>query len=219
VGGSGQYLLVPSSASLSIPTTGNLTWEAWIRPDTINFPVASGDGYVDFMSKCNQYGPTCEWESRMYNSTTPDGRPDRISAFIFNPSVGLGSAADWQPNAGVIQAGRWIHVVGEYTTGSQPASCPNALAHPGSINIWVNGVEWNQSYHSPTGCMSQFGIVPRANNNPLTIGTMALDTWFEGAIGKVAIYNYLLTPAQIASHYQAMIGRAPTRSCASTCSF
>ena len=30
---------------------------------------------------------------------------------------------------------------------------------------------------------------------------MAMDAWFQGAIGKVAIYDKLLTQAQIARHY------------------
>ena len=62
---------------------------------------------------------------------------------MFNPSAGLGSAADWQPTCGLIQAGQWYHVVGEYTTLSQPSDCQNAAKYPGSINIWVNGVQWN----------------------------------------------------------------------------
>src|SRR5690349_3956520 len=33
-----QYLTVPSSAVFSIPTTGSLTWEGWIRPDVLQFP-------------------------------------------------------------------------------------------------------------------------------------------------------------------------------------
>ena len=60
--GSSQSLSVPSKASLSIPTTGNLTWEAWIRPAVIEFPNASG-GYVDWMGKCAEYSPSCEWEA------------------------------------------------------------------------------------------------------------------------------------------------------------
>lgn len=221
--GSNQYLTIPSNASFSIPTTGNLTWEAWIQPDVLQFPHSDSTGdYVDFMGKCDQYSPTCEWESRMYNTSTPNenpGRPNRLSAYVFNPSAGLGSGADWQPASSVIQAGQWLHVVAEYTTQSQPPNCPNASTYPGSINIWVNGVEWNQADHAPTGCMSQFSVTPQANNSPLNIGTMALDTWFEGAIGKVAIYNYLLSQTQINNHYQIMTGNQPTGSCGDTCSF
>jgi hypothetical protein len=46
---------------------------------------------------------------------------------------------------------------------------------------------------------------------------MSLDTWFKGAIGKVAIYDYLLTQEQISNHYQTMTGKAPRGSCADEC--
>jgi hypothetical protein len=96
--GSDQYLTVPSSAAFSIPTTGNLTWEAWIRPDVLRFPHDDGvDGYVDWMGKCQSYAPTCEWEARMYSTVTSESRPSRLSAYAFNPSADLGSSADWQP--------------------------------------------------------------------------------------------------------------------------
>jgi hypothetical protein len=91
--------------------------------------------------------------------------------------------------------------------------------YPGAINIWVNGVEWNHASHGDTGCMCQYGVVPIANSSPLNIGTMAMDTWFAGAIGKVAIYDHLLTPAQIATHYHVMTGKDPTGTCGATCSF
>jgi len=67
--------------------------------------------------------------------------------------------------------------------------------------------------------MSQFSVTPQANNSPLNIGSMTQATFFQGAMAKVAIYNYLLTPAQIASHYQAMTGSAPAGTCGDTCTF
>lgn len=218
--GSSQYLTIPSNHSFSIPTTNDLTWEAWIHPDTLQFPYGSNSDYVDFMGKCAIYNPSCEWEGRMYDTTTEQaGRSNRISAYVFNPTAGLGSGADWQPTSTLIQAGQWIYVVGEYTTKTQPSDCPNSSAYPGSINIWVDGVEWNQTYHGSTGCMSQYNIAPQAGNSPLNIGTMALDTWFKGAIGKVAIYNYLLSQTQINNHYRLMTGLTPTGSCGITCTF
>jgi hypothetical protein len=213
--GSSQYLTIPSKASLSIPTTGKLTWEGWIKPDVLQFAHESG-GYVDWMGKCASYSPTCEWEARMYDTNNAQGRCNRLSAYVFNPSAGLGSGADWQPTCGLVQPNQWYHVVGEYTTLSQPADCANAPAYPGSIDIWVNGVEWNQANHNPTGCMSQYSVVPTAKGSPLNIGTMATDTWFAGAIGKVAVYDYLLSQTQITGHYQAMTGKQPTGSCANT---
>jgi hypothetical protein len=67
--------------------------------------------------------------------------------------------------------------------------------------------------------MSQYNVVPIANNSALNIGTMALDCWFRGAIGKVAIYNFPLSQTQISNHYQVMTGKLPTGSCVDTCSF
>ena len=155
----------------------------------------------------------------MYSTTNSENRCNRVSAYVFNPSAGLGSAADWQPACGLLQAGRWLHVVGEYTTRTQPSDCQSAAMYPGMIDVWVNGVRWNHASHGQTGCMSQYDVIPAANGSPLDIGTMAMDAWFAGAIGKVAIYGKLLTAAQVTAHYQVMTGTAPTGSCANTCSF
>ena len=217
--GATGYLTIPSNAAFSLPTTGNLTWESWINADTLQFPKASSSGYVDWMGKCADYAPTCEWEARLYSTSNSETRPNRMSAYIFNSSAGLGSAADWQPVDNLIKANTWYHVVGEYTTLSQPSDCTGTTTYPGSINVWVNGVEWDHAQHGQTGCMSQYNVVPTANNSPLNIGTMAGDTWFPGAIGKVAVYNKLLTQAQINAHYKAMTGKSPTGSCSATCTF
>lgn len=217
--GSNQYVTVKPVPSLSIPATGNFTWEGWVDPAVLQFPRASSDGYIDWMGKCANYVPSCEWEARFYNLTNPQGRCNRLSAYVFNPTAGLGSAADWQPVCGLFQPHTWIYVVGEYTTQSEAASCANASEYPGSIDIWVNGIKWDQAAHAPTGCMSQYKVVPTAGNSPLTIGTMAFDTFFEGAIGKVAIYDYRLSPAQIANHFTAMTGKQPKGLCTNNCSF
>jgi hypothetical protein len=219
--GSTGYLTIPSNATFSVPTTGSLTWEGWINADLLQFSAStsSSDGYVDWMGKCADYSPTCEWEARMYATTTSESRPNRMSAYIFNTSAGLGSAADWQPVNSLIQANSWYYVVGEYTTLTAPSDCQSTAQYPGSINVWVNGVEWDHSQHGQTGCMSQYSVVPMAKGSPLNIGTMATDTWFPGAIGKVAIYDKLLTQAQIDAHYKAMTGQTPTGSCSATCSF
>jgi hypothetical protein len=217
--GSSQYLTVASAPGMSIPTTGNLTWEGWIRPDVLQFPNDGNAGYVDWMGKCATYNPTCEWEARMYDTTNAEGRCNRLSAYVFNPSAMLGSGADFQPTCGLFQAMEWFHVVGEYTLLGQPSACTNTSMYPGAINIWVNGVEWNQASHGDTGCLSQYMVVPVANSSPLNIGTMAKDGWFQGAIGKVAIYGTLLSQAQITHHYQVMTGKQPTGSCSDMCSF
>lgn len=194
-------------------------WEAWIQPWVLQFPNDGGAGYVDWMGKCADYSPTCEWEARMYSTANPEKRCNRISAYVFNLSAGLGSAADFQPTCDLIQSKAWYHVVGAYTISNQPSTCANASSYPGSIEIWVNGVKWNQSRHGQTGCMSQYSVTPKAGNSPVNIGTMAGDGWFPGSVAKVAFYDYPLSQAQVERHYSAMTGELPTGSCANECSF
>ena len=218
--GAGQYLSVPSSAAFSISTTGELTWEAWIKPQTLQWSNASDPfslGYVNWMGKCQRYSPSCEWGARMYASVNREGRCNRLSAYVFNPSAGNGGGADWQPNCNLLAAGQWLYVVGEYQTRSTPSRCSSS--YPGTINIWVNGIERHFSPRATGGCMSQDAVTPQAGGSPLNIGTMALDNWFQGAVGKVAIYDKLLSQAQISTHYTAMTGAQPFGDCsASTCS-
>jgi len=218
--GAEQYLAIPSSPSFSIPTTGDLTWEAWIRPDVLQFPNDDGTGsYVDWLGKCEEYGPTCEWEARLYNATNDQDRVNRFSAYAFNPGAGLGSGADWQPATGVIQAGDWYHVVGQYTTLHEPSDCADTDSAPGSIDIWLNGVKWDHGSHGQTGCMSQYDVVPEANDSAVNVATMAKDSFFKGAIGKLAVYGHALTQAQIDNHYTLMTGKQPSGSCGNTCRF
>jgi hypothetical protein len=216
--GAGEYLTVPSSSAFSIPTAQQLTWEAWIRPTVLQFTSASdpsGLGYVNWMGKCQNYSPSCEWGARMYSAVNSERRCNRLSAYVFNPGAALGGGADWQPACKLLAAGQWLYVVGEYQTQSTPPGCNSA--HPGTIDIWVNGVRWHPSYHARTGCMSQYSITPQAGSSPLNIATMALNTRFQGAIGKVAIYDSLLSQAQISAHFAAMTGSRPFGGCAATC--
>src|SRR4030095_10185564 len=98
-----------------------------IRPDVLQFPNDDGvSGYVDWMGKCERYSPTCEWEARLYDTTTNEtpNRCNRFSAYVFNPTAGLGSGADWQPTCGPIKGGQWEHVVCGDTALSQPTGWP-----------------------------------------------------------------------------------------------
>src|SRR5262249_7441265 len=115
--GASQYLTVSSSAVFSIPTTGNLTWEGWIRPDVLQFPHDDGvDRSWDGRGRGKNLARWGEGKARLYSMVPPEPRRNRLSAYVFNPSGNLGSSADWQPAPGVIAAGAWYHVVGEYTT-------------------------------------------------------------------------------------------------------
>ncbi len=230
-----QYMKASDSDAFSIPTTKQLTVEAWIKPNVLQHPFSDSTGsYTDWAGKCETYGSpaNCEWEGRMYNASTSQYRCSRIDGYVFNSSASLGSAADWQPagaNSGqipadtnygtancmqsILAANQWLQVVIEYQTLTTPAACNSS--YPGTINIWVNGVEQNFAYHQTTGCMSQHNIAPGNYSSPVDIGTMAHDGFFDGAIGKVAIYNSVLSQTQINNHFTAMTGAAVSGSCGS----
>jgi hypothetical protein len=212
--GISQYVEIPTARAFSVTTTGALTWEVWLRPDTLDFPGA-GKGYVDFLGKCAEYSPSCEWEGRFYGVAAGPDRAGRISAYAFNPTAGLGSGDYWQGTPGTLRAGQWVHVVATYQTRATPAECDPDF--PGTVTIWVNGVPQNFADHEPTGCLSQYRVRPEAGDSPVRIGTLAEDSWFPGGIGKVAVYDRVLPESVIAAHYRIMTGRDPTGHCEDLC--
>jgi Concanavalin A-like lectin/glucanases superfamily len=187
--GDGQYLQVPSSAALSVTHSGCLTVEAWIRPKTLQFPKETGTGYVYILGK----GTTNEQEYalRMYSLSNSENpvRPNRISAYVFNLRGGLGSGSYFQDQ---VQAGAWTMITFAIDSRTS-AAWPD-----GSVAIYKNGVLRGQV------SIGQFNVTPRAASAPLRIATRALESYFEGAIGKVAVYDYMLTADQIMATYTAM---------------
>jgi hypothetical protein len=192
--GQSQYLQVADSPELSVPKTGVLTLEAWIRPDTLQMPREEGTGYVNFMGKgayahINQE----EYEMRMYskvNTETPV-RPNRLSVYAFNLPGGEGSGSYAQDPMSV---GQWIMLVEVINT------TPSAQYPTGHVTVYKNGVG------RQTVGLNQFGVVPQHGTAPFRVGSVQLASFFQGAIGKVAVFDYELTAAQIASQYHAMAG-------------
>jgi hypothetical protein len=105
--GLGQYLQVPSAPQLTIPHTGCLTVQAWVRPDTLQFPREQGSGYVYILGKGT--AGKQEYALRMYsysNSENPP-RPNRVSAYVFDLAGGEGSGAYFQDP---VRPGTWMMV-------------------------------------------------------------------------------------------------------------
>ena len=186
--GSNQYVEVPDSNSLSVTDTGALTVEAWIRPDTLQFSRQEGTGYVHWLGKgaSGQH----EYAARMYSYNNSENRPNRISAYAFNRSGGLGAGSYFQNN---VVVGQWIHVTmvinAKATSGKYPS---------GYTKIYQNGTLRDQD------SLSQYSIRPENGSAPLRIGTRDFNSFFKGGIGKVAVYNYELSQNAIATHYQKM---------------
>jgi hypothetical protein len=190
--GLGQYLQTSSAPDLSVPTTGVFTFEAWIRPDTLTFPLSEGTGYVHWMGKGSAQQQ--EYVARMYNLTNTENppRPNRISGYAFNLVGDLGSGSYFQDT---VTVGQWIYVAIVINTINTSTAYPT-----GYVSIFKNGLA------RKTTALNQYNVVPGIGGAPLRVGTRDFASFFEGAIGKVAIYNYELSPSQTASHYAAMCG-------------
>lgn len=193
--GRGQYVQVSSADTFSVTATGCITIEAWIRPAALSFLHTQGSGYVYILGKGT--AGKQEYALRMYsysNSEVPP-RPNRISAYVFNLSGGEGSGAYFQDK---VDPGAWMMVT--FVVNSRPSK-----AWPeGYIAIYKNG----QMHGSPVS-LSQFNVVPKASSAPFRIATRDLQSFFDGAIGKVAVYNYVLSRQDILATYQAMVSPAP----------
>jgi hypothetical protein len=186
--GESQYAQIADAADLSAATTGALTIEAWIRPDALDMPHPEDTGYIHFIGKGtpNQY----EYSCRMYNLNNDEARPNRISGYAFNLTGGLGVGSYFQD---ALTAGQWIHytfVINTAASGGYPT---------GYTKIYKNGVLRD------TDSLSALGIVPENGTAPLRVGMQNIgESYWLGGIGKVAVYNYELSPARIAGHYDAM---------------
>lgn len=185
--GNNNYLEVNDANDLSITNKGVITIEAWMRPDVLNFPKTSGDGYAHWMGKgtAGQH----EYVSRMYNKDT--GRPNRISGYAYNAAGGEGAGSYFQD---AIAAGQWIHytliIDTVHTSGAYPT---------GFVKIYKNGAARDQD------SLIGYNIHPTNGTAPFRVGTRDfVSGYFLGAIGKVAMYDYALSDAQIMAHYQAM---------------
>ena len=187
--GHGQYLQVPSANVLSVTHAGCLTVEAWIRPMTLQFPAAQGSGYVYVLGK-GSLGKQ-EYAIRMYsyfNSEHP-ARPNRLSSYVFNLRGGKGSGAYFQDE---VTARQWMMVT--FVVDSRST---RAWPH-GYVALFKNGRERDKV------SLSQYGVHPQAGTAPFRIGTRDLDSYFEGAVAKVAVYDYVLSAADILGTYDAM---------------
>ena len=96
-----DYIEIPDpgdSAVFSQPTSSlGFTVEAWMRPDTLVFPVqpSGPDFYIHWLGKCASGSGQCEWGLRFYNKDF-QVRSNRISAYIWNPGDREGTGAYFQ---------------------------------------------------------------------------------------------------------------------------
>jgi hypothetical protein len=201
-----DYLEVADAADLSVDASGGgtaITIEAWIRPDVLQFPHDESSGYVHWAGK-GETGAH-EWACRMYSQITTEtpSRPNRISGYCFNASGGLGVGSYFQD---LITAGAWLHYVLVISAIPAAGNDPNGfpLDH-GSTSVWKNSVLRDQDGLNQAGAGGLGLMVPTPGPAPVRVATRDLGSFFQGAIGKFAVYPYALSGAQILAHYNAML--------------
>jgi hypothetical protein len=192
--GKKTYVEVPSHADFSVPTSKyGMTVEAWMQPDRLDFPGETDQHYVHWLGKGEKDRE--EWAFRFYSHTSPD-RPNRLSAYIFNPPPGEGAGAFfqdtkfWHPKG---ESQPWVHVVACYDPGTK--NDPKA-----GVSLYVNG-KLRQGPPAKATLYSSFDIVPRAGDAPLRLGTRDLQSFLHGRLAEVAIYSRVLTAEEVRENY------------------
>lgn len=188
--GQGDYLEIPDAAALSTATTGELTVEAWMRPDVLSFSNDEKAGYVHWMGKGeeNQH----EWVSRMYSLDNTVDRENRISGYQFNIDGGLGAGSYYQEP---VEAGEWLHYVLVVNSNASIEDYP-----AGYTKLFINGTLVDQDSLIFDGEL----MVPTRGDAPMRVGTRDFGSFFEGAVGKIAVYDYELSPERIQAHHDHM---------------
>ncbi|WKX76712.1 LamG domain-containing protein [Zobellia laminariae] len=178
--GENQYIEIPDSDRLSISTTGKLSISVWMRPDALNFNTNS---YIYWMGKGehNQY----EYAMRMYNKditrVQDKDRPNRISCYAWNLKGNLGAGSYAQET---VVAKEWLHFVAIYNFNED------------TIQFYRNGVlmdtdSFEKDYH----------VTPRNGNAPFRIGIRSMNSYFNGAIDDIKIYDKVLSQDDITALY------------------
>lgn len=182
-------ILDPISKAFSQPTSGlGLTVEVWMRPDLLIFPGQTADPYIHWLGK--GMPSRFEWAFRFYSQEST--RPNRISAYIWNLTGGLGAGAYFQDE---LVPGAWIHIVACYEPGDKD-TIPSAGVH-----IYKDGVH-RLGPPSPGTLYSTYDIVPAHGTAPLRLGTRdSLSFLLTGGLDEVAIYPRVLTGAEILENY------------------
>jgi Concanavalin A-like lectin/glucanases superfamily len=201
-----QYLEILTDQRLSVPATGVLTIEAWLRPDTLDFEKTEGSGYVYWLGK--GVSGSQEYAARIYGQhpTGHDqGRINRISGYAFNPGGGLGAGSYFQaPLSDPVSVGEWIHYVLIINTTGAARSAKYPTGYTKLYVTRKSTVNGQIVTKSDQDALAPYQIVPVAGSAPLRVGTRDLLSFMKGAIGKIAIYNYELKADQVSAHARGM---------------
>jgi len=122
-----------------------------------------------------------------------------VSGYVFNP-IGLqGAGSYYQPTAvWPLQAGEWVHYM---------LVINNSVANPYTkLYVHRRSSDGIIVEFTDQDLLSDYDITPQAGSAPFRMATVGFGSWFQGAIGKVAIYNYEPDAARVLEHAVRMFG-------------
>jgi len=193
-----SYVEIPDHKVFSMSHKG-LTVEAWLRLPDLDFPGQTGaidDPYVHWLGKGEK--DKFEWGFRIYSKHKKNGqlsgRPNRISAYIWNPkSLGPGRSNE---GAGAyfedeLKLNEWIHVVAVYDPPGPGAG----------VRIYRDG-ELRKGPPDKGTLYSTFEIKPEHGAAPLRLGTRDCGSFLIGGLSDVAIYPRMLSAAEIKENHR-----------------
>jgi hypothetical protein len=191
--GTDAFVEVPDNKVFSQPTSRHgLSVEVWFRPDVLTFPGQTDQHYVHWLGK-GEAGEF-EWGFRFYSKESP--RPNRVSAYIWNPTAESGSTNE---GAGAyfqdeLEPGVWIHLVACYDPGD--ARNPNA-----GVSIYKNGVLRGGPATSPGARYTTYDIRAVHGSAPVRFGTRDKGSFLAGGLDEVAIYPRVLSASEVLENY------------------
>ncbi|HWD47054.1 MAG TPA: LamG-like jellyroll fold domain-containing protein [Actinomycetota bacterium] len=186
-----DYIEIADHPDYSIAGTGELTVVALIRPDSLEMPNQERTGYVHWLGK--GVPGQDEWTFRMYQLGNTEGRGNRISCYAFNldaraGGIRFGIGSHFQDE---LTPGQWLLVAGAWDATR--------------VSIYRDGVLRDSDLldQSATGGVT---ITPEDGDAPVRIGTRDLNSFFLGAISRVAIFNRRLADGEQAALQTARAG-------------
>jgi hypothetical protein len=208
------YRMNDASGTTAVDSSGNghngtytagysLNQAGLIAGDTSAKSVSFASGYGTSAATWTQQAVTAEcWikptaadisgSARIIGNAWSDHDGNGFMVWITNGTLGFNAGWD-APVANVaLVAGQTYHVVGTYDSATGATVYVNGLARanvmPGAVPTPQNG---------DFGGLTYIGVLNAG------AGGFGFTNYFHGDISDCALYNYALTPAQVANHYNA----------------
>jgi hypothetical protein len=164
-----------------------------MRPDVLDFKGDEADPpqeYVHWLGKGEK--GHYEWGFRFYRRHSD--RPNRISAYIWNPDGKLGAGAYVEDK---LEAGSWIHLVATYDDPQKSDA---------RVRLYKDGAASKHNDSSGT-LYKSYDITPKHGSTPVRLGTRDLRGFLTGGLDEVAIYPRVLEADEIQRHWKAANGK------------